>query len=518
MRRIFLIIIFSLFSTSALAGITGFNYADDISYRYLDVLNASGLLQHYISTARPLSRLQIASLIEEAQENYQADLDIDTSQGFENTTQRVRHLNHISALLHWFTKEYQIEISALQNGNSALSGARINKPDFVNIRTSFVNQNARAATSPIAGAGINSRVQPLLANEHGRERLDGTTFELEFGTSAQISPFINITARPRLSIIGGRPTNSSPSDPFPSEAYINIGDRYFALTAGRRSVTWGPGINGGLLFSENARALDMINLSNPEMVKIPYLGAFTVNTFVAHMGDASSLANHYVEAARVDWQPIRYISLAAQHAVQIGGQGSISPSAGQATQEFFGKRTGVTSNHMGGFDLTLHGPDVLRGAQIFGELLWENKNSIAWRAGTRLPRLTYDGGWSLAAQFTHVDTGVYRSAQYTSGWALNQFALGQHSGPGSSEALVKITRDLTPGSQMSLETAILRRDANGAPSNEWSSRTIVRLHQKMSKLIALELSSGYEHVNNSQFVSGRTNNNNVLAFGLTISP
>lgn len=100
------------------------------------------------------------------------------------------------------------------------------------------------------------------------------------------------------------------------------------LQAGRDSLWWGPGYHGALLMSNNAHPFDMLKLSNPEPVVLPwilsYLGPVQFNLIFSQLNDerkGSELANPFLYGLRLGLKPHPYLELGASHLVIFGGPG-----------------------------------------------------------------------------------------------------------------------------------------------------------------------------------------------------
>jgi len=100
------------------------------------------------------------------------------------------------------------------------------------------------------------------------------------------------------------------------------------LLAGRDALWWGPGYHGTLLMSNNAHPFDMIKLSNPEPVLMPwifsYLGPVQFNLIFSQLNDirrGKELANPFLYGLRLGLKPHPYLELGASHLVLFGGPG-----------------------------------------------------------------------------------------------------------------------------------------------------------------------------------------------------
>ena len=117
----------------------------------------------------------------------------------------------------------------------------------------------------------------------------------------------------------------------------------FEIQAGRDSLWWGPGYHAALLMSRNAKPLDMIKLSNPEPVVLPwifsYLGPVQFNLIFSQLHDVrtgAELINPFLYGLRVGIKPHRYLELGGSHLVMFSGAGRRDLSAGDVLKILYG--------------------------------------------------------------------------------------------------------------------------------------------------------------------------------------
>lgn len=174
------------------------------------------------------------------------------------------------------------------------------------------------------------------------------------------------------------------------------------LLVGRDSLWWGPGYHGSLLMSNNAHPFDMIKLSNPEPVRLPwifsYLGYWQFNLIFSQLNDertSPELANPFLYGMRLGLKPVRYLELGASHLVQFGGPGRRDLGLRELNQILFGNtdRQGerTESNQQASVDFALTLPNLKKyifiadGIKLYGEIGAEDNGypptTRAWLAG-----------------------------------------------------------------------------------------------------------------------------------------
>lgn len=166
--------------------------------------------------------------------------------------------------------------------------------------------------------------------------------------------------------------------------YVKINIANFETQVGRDSLWWGPGYHGALLMSNNAHPFDMIKLSNPEPVLLPwifsYLGPTKFNLIFAQLHDQRTgieRANPCLYGLRLNIKPHPYLELGVSHVNIFGGAGRRDLSATDIAKILYsntnrdGQKT--DSNAEVAIDLALTIPNVKKyiffaeGLKLYGE-------------------------------------------------------------------------------------------------------------------------------------------------------
>jgi hypothetical protein len=110
----------------------------------------------------------------------------------------------------------------------------------------------------------------------------------------------------------------------------------FEVEVGRDSLWWGPGYHAALLMSNNAPPMDMIKLSNPEPILLPwifsYLGPVQFNLVFSQLNDerpGSELANPFYYGFRLGIKPHPFLELGVTQQCIFGGPGRRDLSLGE---------------------------------------------------------------------------------------------------------------------------------------------------------------------------------------------
>ena len=112
------------------------------------------------------------------------------------------------------------------------------------------------------------------------------------------------------------------------KGYVKLNIFNFEVEVGRDSLWWGPGYHAALLMSNNAPPMDMIKLSNPEPILLPwffsYLGPVQFNLIFSQLNDermGTELANPFLYGFRLGIKPHPFLELGVSQLALFGGPG-----------------------------------------------------------------------------------------------------------------------------------------------------------------------------------------------------
>lgn len=500
----------------ALARVTANLTPNDPIYRHLETLVASGLVDSLILGQRPLAQSDVARMVDEAKLRLPPFRDrlMQLPGGFEITALRMRHLNYVEAIINY--------LSATLIGPPSHFHAHHHHTSL----TTTVNDHERRTLLPTTGDGsIDASFFPLTDHLGGREFRDGITIQLESQHQLQLGPAVHLFLYPRLALAQGNgPAPLVVGEP--QAAYLKTGFKAVEFVVGREALQWGPGYHGGLALSDHARPLDMVRITTPLPIAIPGVGHFKGTALFAYLHDDVSAPRAVLSGYRIDLQPHRNVTLGGQHLVMLGGAGQRDPNTGQAILAFWGLpfagRDRVDAMHSYAIDCTIRIPEW-RDTAVYVQWLIEDfdrqwsrmfDENGAWLVGVRLPRVTYDGGWSFRLEFTRAGASVFRDSAYVSGWSINERLLGNTAGPASHQLELIAARDNVLGTEVLLATRLTYRQGT---ADEWSAAFTGQFHHPMTQHMALQLTGGYEQAWNAGFVGGQRATNVLAEVGLAVS-
>lgn len=362
---------------------------DSWIYPALDRLAALGYVESGFEGMRPWTRIECARMIDEA----------------EDAQRTGRFLSgDVVEMLSRLEDEFSFEIGLLD-------GRR-------NLNASL--ESAYARTVSISGPALTDSYHfgQTVSYDFGRPFERGTNEQVGGAFRAEAGPFA-VYVRAEY--------QHAPSAPAPSEAVLNvialkdevpvppnvgIGainrprllDTYIALklspvklnswqlSVGRQSHSWGPGPGGAFLLSDNAEPFDMVEVVNPDPIRLPlflkYLGPVKIDQFVGRLEGRSDHPHPWVYGQKISFKPLPCLEIGYGRVTTIGGQGGDPFTLHNFFLSLFGqvshKLNSVPGDNDNEMDWTFYVPKVRNYIVLYGEVYAED-DFIAWVTPTRYP-------------------------------------------------------------------------------------------------------------------------------------
>ncbi len=536
MKRFLFVILCLLPLQSLLAYSTPNVPVDDPVYRDIDKLIAAGLVKDVIYGQRPWSRREIARVLSVAQENRKRIPP--EKEGDPLWT-------YVDPILSHRLEEYPQE-----------QPPSFHPLEKVQFDSTLLDSPPRPIPQNNGLGSVDAQINPLVNYQEGRHYVDGSNLGLETTHSAQLSRYLSLYARPRLEFLLPN-TGNSEVKPLAQQLYGKFAFRNFELEAGRDSFVWGQGENGGLMFSNHARPVDMIKLTTSGPFYHPwifkYLGPSKYTFFVANLGPEREFPYATLYGIKGSIKPFSIFEFSLHHTILLGGDGSPSGNWHQPIEEFFFFRNGGltgrggqnTSDHRFGGDLRLRIPP-LRNLEWYFEATWDDvgrqtvlaniTEQMALVTGVVLPWLSSGGRSDARIEYIRVPPVFYRHATWTSGYALNRNILGMANGPDTDEIHLVYQTEFNPTWQLRSEASYLNSDSNiytqtsstkGGPDQviiasdqptEHRFRLQWSLTQKSLVLFETKYRLGFEHVENFNFMPDARSENLLFGVEFTATP
>jgi hypothetical protein len=166
------------------------------------------------------------------------------------------------------------------------------------------------------------------------------------------------------------------------------------LSVGRQSHSWGPGLGGAFLLSDNAEPFDMVDIANPEAIRLPLLskllGPVRVDHFLGRLANRTDHANPWVYGQKITFKPLPCLEIGYGRITTIGGRGGDPFTARNFFLSMFGQTSkrepgdsipGENNNEM---DWTFYVPKVRNYIVLYGEV-YAFDDFIAWVRPTAYP-------------------------------------------------------------------------------------------------------------------------------------
>ena len=166
------------------------------------------------------------------------------------------------------------------------------------------------------------------------------------------------------------------------------------LSVGRQSHSWGPGPGGAFLLSDNAEPFDMVEVVNPEPIRLPlllkFLGPVRIDQFLGRLANRTDHANPWVYGQKISFKPFACLELAYGRMTTIGGRGGDPFTLRNLFLSMFGQASkrepgdsipGENNNEM---DWTFYVPRVRNYIVLYGEV-YAYDDFIAWVRPTAYP-------------------------------------------------------------------------------------------------------------------------------------
>ncbi|HLE18727.1 MAG TPA: capsule assembly Wzi family protein [Syntrophales bacterium] len=374
-------------------------------YPALEKLEAEGLLATGILTSRPITRAEAARLVKEA----------------ESGQPSVAAFRVIQKL----KKEFAPDEAASSTYFRPFEEARF-KYLYADGTPHFLNLNNKG---DIIGNGSN--------------------FRAGLSSSAGAGP-IAFYLNPEIRYPEGPATEDA--EVVLVEGYGSLTLWNIELTAGRQSLWWGPGFHGALLLSDNARPFDLIKLTNPKPLTLPWIfrhiGPVKLTGFVTRLEEDRDFANPYLAGLRLDLKPHSNINIGIARVAMFGGAGR-HVDAGVIWDVITAGNENVAGepgNQLGSIDLKIVLPFKFQKVVVYGELGGEDEagslpSRVAYIAGAYLPGVLGIERLDLRVEYgqTYIGNhpGVwYQHHVYTNGYTYDGRIIGHHMGTDARDLFI----------------------------------------------------------------------------------
>ena len=461
----------------------------DRIYDLLHRLEAEGIIQSGLLTAKPLSRKEAVRLLLEAERNS------ETSNAF------------IQGLVASLRYELRNDIE----------GTRFIKP----VDSSYGEY-----------LYADSDIQQLYYNNDGDHFEKGSNLRFGFNSKAELDWF-SLYLNPEVRY------SEDDTDLVIKRAYGVLSFLGLDLQIGKDSQWWGPGYHGAILLSNNAEPFTMVRLSNPQPTLLPWifehLGLFRFTAFVTRLEkDRKDVPEPYLWGMRLDFKPHPYVEFGLERTAILGGKGR-SESLKTWWESFTGSSENTPGAEAGdqraGVDLKLTLPFRFQPVQLYAEVDGEDEagylpTKLAYLAGIYVPRILNLEriGFRVEYATDHVPEHPnvwYNHHIYTQGYTYNGRIIGHHMGTDSKDIFVEASY-LIPEKYGKVSISYDREEHNLSGTTRNLAPTLMPLFQKKDEVAftayfevmkGLELKTyyGYGSFKNLKNIPGEDRKINIIS-------
>jgi membrane-associated phospholipid phosphatase len=162
------------------------------------------------------------------------------------------------------------------------------------------------------------------------------------------------------------------------DAYAAVNVSNWQISAGRQSLSWGPGLGGSLIWSDNAEPVDMVRVVNSEPERLSgflkYLGPVTLDSFFGRLSGGSYIyPRPFIYGNKISFKPLPNLEIGYSRTVTIGGHNGNPLTPANFFNSFFGRQSSSTADNSvpgdshADFDWTFNVPKTRNYFVFYGE-------------------------------------------------------------------------------------------------------------------------------------------------------
>jgi len=485
------------------------------TYGAVDKLTGLGFIQVNMGSTKPFTRMQMARLALEAQQKLQDTLsDID------------KHGPHgrvdiIGAIVARLEREFRAELDELAGG--AETSSYVKPVEEVYVRYLYADKDIE------------------IENDKGDELAKDSNLRLGFSTHgalfSHLGYYLNPEYRYSEGKFGGDDDRIDILEGYGKVEWLNM-----ELEAGRDSLWWGPGRHGSLILTDNARPFDLIKVSNPRPVLLPWLfrhlGLFKVVAFWTELEKDRAVPEAELMGYRVHIKPSPLLDIGASRTIMLGGQGGAKGVADLSLTDWAKVLSGknisgeLNTNQIAGLDFEVLIPDVdrllpvIKSISLWGEWYGEDEagglpTKTGYVGGLKFADILLTGRTDLVFEYAdNVISGRpglwYSHGAYQTGYRYKGEVVGHDMGGDAREYFLRVEHYLSPDLALGLDYNCRQR---GVEADIQEDRDRIDLDLAYQGLDGLLVRAGYryEAIDNLGQVRGDDETNNILWLSLDYS-
>jgi hypothetical protein len=496
---------------------------DNWAYEALERLAGFGLLYTELKGTRPYTRMEVGRLAMEALHNRE----------IQSSKQPLADY-----YLERFQKEYRNELALWGWGDGETADTTIKPLDELQSRYVYSQGEPRR----FRDGDIGHRIQategtPLVYNNEGVTYGQHHNFSTQFSSSIKVFDVLSGYVQP---VFLARQNQGGFQDFDEVEARLLKG--YGKLTAwntefegGRDSLWWGQGRHGTLLLTNNATPLDLMKVSNPEPMLLPwvfrYLGPFKYTIMASRLeADRLDFPHPWLGGLRINFRPFPWFEFGYSGTFLVGGEGQPPLTFMDILRIFTFQNaatSGVQSDSLTEVDFRFQLP-FLRNAELYIEFGAEDTggptdfrhlfDDIGYIVGIYFPRVTNDGRLDFRFEFADnawpfdtVRPGYWYSHNiYTDGYTHDRLIMGHHMGPDAHDYFARSTYHLRNDLVIGLDFDLMQQGFNYGPCRETVYQMGADVTYNVTDAISVQPRYAFERVNNFNQTAGVDHQNHLF--------
>jgi hypothetical protein len=427
---------------------------DSWVYPALDKLESYGLIDTALSGTKPYSRLEAARLVKEAMKKWEEFLARGKASNYAEK-------ELIPSLLERLKNKFRPELIEWGVVEGTPTPSFLKPVDEIILKSQYQTDNP--VVRPQIGPPPTHTIYPIYNN-------DGIIYEKHYNGSVEVTGegrlwnHLSFYYQPIFTMFDGQGAQVRLE-----KGYVKLEGFNIEVEAGRDSLWWGPGSHGALLMTNDARPFDVVKLSNPQPVLLPFIGPFKATVFVSQL----DYGQPYIEkptlyGLRLNFKPLPILEFGISQIAVFDGEGRKDLSFGDYFNILYSnsnqENTKLDSNQQVAIDFSLRWPNfhevlpLARSLKIYGEWGAEDTGKPPDRRAYLLGLSFYDlflmGRADLRMEYANTANPSVPSAWYTHASyppIFHERIFGHHVGSNAQDIFVRLTGYLSPKFTLGLD-------------------------------------------------------------------